>query len=216
LEDYLKILFPNNIFIRNRIIKESGIKNRPDFFCKELKLIVEFNGPKHYTDSLTQSRDSLKKIIYNNMGYKIINIPYFIQMCPELCKILGSEIEIKQIFPHGFINEGVVLPSDFNSLGIKNFYNDLLINYSKEICNEIYISLFRKYTDNEKNILKILPLNLIYVFSEENKKFYEKINNISLNNEQDIFLYFNSLKIVEYFKDYNSEKILKYLFENLN
>lgn len=104
-------------FIHNRKVPKSNIQNRPDFRSEELKLIVEFDGYKHFNSSITQQRDVYKTSIYELMGYKVINIPYFIQLSSKSIKFFFDvEIDWEQEYPHGFISDKALLPSDFNTM----------------------------------------------------------------------------------------------------
>jgi len=53
---YLNKLFPKtNDWIRNKAF--SGYKFRPDYRSDELKMCIEFNGPRHYTESRIINKD---------------------------------------------------------------------------------------------------------------------------------------------------------------
>ena len=53
------------------------------------------------------------------MGYKIIRVPYFVQLSSDVIKqLFGIDIDYKQIFPHGFIvDKNEVLPYILRILG---------------------------------------------------------------------------------------------------
>ena len=139
----LQRIYPNIDFVHNKTVPNSGIKNRPDYRNDELMLIVEFDGYLHYTQSKTILYDEKKDRVYSEMGYKIIRIPYFIQISKETIKhLFGVNINIPQNYPHGFIDPKCVLPSDFCTLGIKRYKKDLE-NFSF-IKNEIDLSLEEK------------------------------------------------------------------------
>jgi transposase-like protein len=104
---------------------------RPDVRIDDLKLIVEFDGFRHYTKAEVIYSDRLKERIYKQAGYKIIRIPYFVQMDSELVsyyfKDYISDLRPYNDYPHGFIDNAVIWPSDFCIDGIDVFINDLLI-----------------------------------------------------------------------------------------
>ena len=127
-------------------------KKRPDYRCDKLKLIIEFDGYAHYT-----SASNIISDIEKDAGYKVIRIPYFVQ--------LNNSDIIKEVFnivvsvgfndyPHGFIDEKCILPCDFCSLGIKKFLNDLIIFNS--ISNQIIDSLKTKVAI-KKDLLLVIP-----------------------------------------------------------
>ena len=157
LELYLKNIFPNTNIIRDRIVPNSGIKNRPDFRIDELMLIVEFDGYGHYTKPKTILTDNMKDTTYQNMGYTVVRIPYFIQWSKELVKSLfGIDTTIKQTYPHGFIDKKAPLPAEFCSLGLEKFNEDLnKFSFAK---NDILISLKNKI-DSGLDYLLVYPLN---------------------------------------------------------
>lgn len=126
LGDYLEILFPNTQFIHNKAVPNSGLtRARPDYRSEKLKLIIEFDGYQHYNSASVILNDNKKDIAYKALDYRVIRIPYFIQMSPNLCKLLGSKKRVAQTYPDGFIDSRALLPADFSSLGLKRFEKDL-------------------------------------------------------------------------------------------
>lgn len=125
LYEALKQIFKVD-FIRDKQIPNSGLNKRPDFRNDNLKLIVEFNGDRHYLNNKTQKSDNEKFIKYSEMGYKVISIPYFIQLSHDIIKLLFNiDIEWTQQYPHGFIHDKVTLPVDYNYYGVQRFKDDL-------------------------------------------------------------------------------------------
>lgn len=119
LKDYLKIIYPNHDFIHDKKVPNSGINNRPDYRNDELMLIVEFDGYLHYTQPSTIIADKMKDKIYSNMGYKIVRIPYFIQMSTLSISYLFDEyVNITQNYKHGFIDSKCILPAAFCEMGL--------------------------------------------------------------------------------------------------
>lgn len=104
----------------------------PDFVIEDLKLILEYDGPRHYTQSSTAVRDEYKKIIYQQYGYNLISIPYYVQLDDIIIRQLFknyinemSSVETYNDYPHGFISDKVILPADFCSLGVHRFRQEL-------------------------------------------------------------------------------------------
>lgn len=125
-------------FKRNKGVKESGTRFRPDFLFEELKLIVEFDGSSHYTKSHRILKDMEKDSIFEHMGYKIIRLPYFIQFSSEVYDALfvkqGYDLGIDRSllvdnYPHGFIDKKATLPIDFCLLGLEKFFMELAFDF---------------------------------------------------------------------------------------
>ena len=43
LGKYLEEIYPEYVFVHDKMVPDSGMKNRPDYRCDELNLIVEFD-----------------------------------------------------------------------------------------------------------------------------------------------------------------------------
>lgn len=84
LDEYLSVIFPNsNDWIHDQKFGEhNGVKHRirPDYRNDSLKLIVEFDGLPHYQDPAVIIKDDKNSEIYRQNGYKVVRIPYFIQL----------------------------------------------------------------------------------------------------------------------------------------
>lgn len=130
----------SNDWVHDFVVPESGLKNRPDYRSEKLKLIVEFNGHFHYTVPNTILSDEKKRLAYITLGYKIIEIPYFLQLDSRITKFLFGLPKGFNSFPHGFISKNLVLPASFCSLGVQRFYKELT-NFPLEVAKEIIQSL---------------------------------------------------------------------------
>lgn len=134
---------------------------RPDIRIDKLKLIIEFDGYLHYTNSKTCIKDILKDNDYKNAGYNVIRIPYFVQWCNQLASlIMSTDINnILQTYPHGFINEKATLPADFCWLGLQRFIKDLDVHlYAKqEIINNLSLLISQR---TDLNVNEIIPAPL--------------------------------------------------------
>ena len=108
LDEYLKVIFPNNTFIHDSLIP--GVtKDRSDYRCEELKLIVEFDGLLHYTSPVSILSDEEHSKFYKEKRYKIARIPYFIQLANKEVKQL-FDVDVKEPFFNvnfPFLNDGV-------------------------------------------------------------------------------------------------------------
>lgn len=164
LGEYLNIIFPNYKFIHNRSVPNSNCRYRPDYRNDELKLIVEFDGYTHYTSSKTVYVDQVKDEIYKDMGYNIVRIPYFIQMSSKVIKYLFNvNVKIEQSYPHGFIDEKVILPADYCEMGIRRFEGDL--EYFKFISYDILESLTNKIENEfDYKACRVIPFSIKDLF----------------------------------------------------
>jgi hypothetical protein len=84
LDEYLKVIFPNTEdWIHDKslgIIDGKSYRTRPDYRSESLRLIVEFDGLQHYTKPDRIESDAKTTGIYNDLGYTVVRIPYFIQL----------------------------------------------------------------------------------------------------------------------------------------
>lgn len=89
LEEYLAVIYPNtHDWKHDQIIENTGRRYRPDYRSEQEKLIVEFDGLPHYTDPQNILNDIEKTKFYQNMGYKVVRIPYFIQLTNKVIEQL--------------------------------------------------------------------------------------------------------------------------------
>ena len=152
-------IFPDYKFIHDNAVPGSGISNRPDYRCEELKLIVEFDGYKHYCEIDTIFKDRLKDEAYTSMGYRIVRIPYFVQLTSDVVKhYFGvDDVDMQINFPHGFIaDKGAKLPAEYCSLGIVRFMNELreLIFLRTDIINSLKAKL-DKYNGEKSRVFPV-------------------------------------------------------------
>lgn len=154
----LRDLYPNQEFIHDRMVPNSGIRARPDYRCDELMLIVEFDGDQHYRSSKKIKSEEVKNGTYTNMGYKVVRFPYFIQPSRNIINLLlNLNVDYEQTYPHGFIDEAAILPADFCEIGVLKFINDL--NRFNIIRAEIIESL-RNKVETHGDIDLVLPPTL--------------------------------------------------------
>ena len=92
LDEYLKVIFPNvNDWIHDKSIGEINgekYKIRPDYRSDKLKMIIEFDGLQHYTKPDIIEKDIRNTKLYESAGYKVVRIPYFIQLSRKAVKTL--------------------------------------------------------------------------------------------------------------------------------
>ena len=99
LDIYLKVIFPNTQdWIHDKAFgMHNGVlyKIRPDYRSDSLSLIVEFDGTPHYTNPIIITKDDKHTEIYRNNGYKVVRIPYFIQLTNEAVEELFG-VKVKE------------------------------------------------------------------------------------------------------------------------
>lgn len=97
MEDYLKVIFPEipeNEWIHDKPFLATGKRIRPDYRCDRLKLIIEFDGVQHYQQPDTIRKDAENQKLYEQLDYKVVRIPYFIQLTNEVVKTMfGREVK---------------------------------------------------------------------------------------------------------------------------
>lgn len=167
LGEILPILFPDEEIIHNRKVPNSDCNFRPDYRIESKKLIIEFNGYNHYNNSKTIFRDKTKFSLYKIMGYRVIEIPYFIQLTPKVIRFLfGKSCEEFYDYPHGFTSKEALLPSDFNPLGVERFDSDLDRFYF--IKSDILKSL-------QEQVVHGTPF---YLYFPKTSKYYEEFTSL--------------------------------------
>ena len=124
-------------------------------------LIIEFDGDSHYCKTQRIKSDVEKDEDYTLLGYRVVRIPYFIQITSQVLKYIFDEnIMFKQRYPNGFIDLKATLPADYCELGVKLFKKDLLrFDYHAE---EIINSLNDKIKE-KRDVELVLPSSLLKI-----------------------------------------------------
>lgn len=111
LEDYLKAIFPKiDDWIHDKslgIVNGKLYRNRPDYRSEKLKLIIEFDGLQHYTKPDIIEKDLKTTELYKNFGYKVVRIPYFIQLTNNAVKTLFDVEELEELFDEKISSLGI-------------------------------------------------------------------------------------------------------------
>jgi very-short-patch-repair endonuclease len=85
------------------------------------RVAVEFDGDEHYRNTLKIKNDWDKDGIARRGGYRVVRIPYWVQLTSETLKhYFDLNAEIIQDFPHGFICTKI-FPASFCELGVERF-----------------------------------------------------------------------------------------------
>ena len=162
-----------HIFGEKEVIYNRGLPSnkriRPDYRVESLKLIFEYDGPRHYTQSKSYFSDSIKDDEYKNAGYRVIRFHFFVQPTVKVFnRLAGTNLaddEFNFTYPQGFIDSRVVLPADFCHVGIERFEEEL--SSFEEVANEIVESLMNKIVDSESGPWSVVPIGLHYLVPNE-------------------------------------------------
>ncbi len=99
LEVYLQIIFPQvDVWLHDKtlgMIDGINHRSRPDYRSEQLKLIVEFDGLQHYTKPDIIEKDLKNTERYTSIEYKVVRIPYFIQLSHKAVKTLFDVTLVK-------------------------------------------------------------------------------------------------------------------------
>ena len=100
LDEYLAVIFPEvNDWIHDKAIdtlpKELKCRKRPDYRSESLKLIIEFDGKPHYDSPQRILDDFSSKELYEKYGYKVVRIPFFIQLSNSAVKQMFN-VDVKE------------------------------------------------------------------------------------------------------------------------
>jgi hypothetical protein len=122
--------------------------------------VVEYDGDKHYYDSLTIKGDHIKDKIAGELGYKVVRIPYWVQLTNETLQFyLGLSANIIQNFKHGFV-ETKMFPCSYSSFGVDRFENEIN-NLPISVKASVLETL--KVKSDEYGIEYVLPKSLFYL-----------------------------------------------------
>jgi very-short-patch-repair endonuclease len=101
-----------------------GTRKRADYYIENEKLVIEFDGPRHFTTTATIFSDMEKDKILRALGITVWRIPYFLQPIRfNASSYLRAEILQNwedPKYPQGFIDTKIY-PYDFCSLGVADF-----------------------------------------------------------------------------------------------
>lgn len=139
LKDYLEVIFPCNTFEYNISLKKDELPSdveykryKCDALCRDLKLVVEFDGLNHYTDSHAVLNDVKRDLWFESIGYKTTRIPYWIQLSQNVVRDLFDVdledplCEIAYSFYNAFTQKVDldILPGNMCELGRQRFITE--------------------------------------------------------------------------------------------
>lgn len=103
LEEYLSVIFPEvetESWVHDKKVEGCKSNIRPDYQCEKLRLIIEFDGLQHYQKPDRIKKDYENQKIYEDMGYKVVRIPYFIQLTNEVvAQMFGRTVDVPLFDP---------------------------------------------------------------------------------------------------------------------
>ena len=87
----LKIFYETKFFAKKKITYYSDIAKKSSYFeadwcLEEKKLIYEYDGPDHYNNVFKIDRDKRKKKELENQNYKIVIVPFYVQLTKDIAK----------------------------------------------------------------------------------------------------------------------------------
>lgn len=163
LLDYLNVIFPTiDDWVHDRIIPKEFTenklyRNRPDYRSEKLKLIVEFDGMHHYTNPDVILKDKNNTKLYQSFGYKVVRIPYFIQLTNKAVEQLFNVKVKEQLFPDNIPSltyKNRNTPAYLCPFGIERMRNEL-----KQFPEQYEIN--KKHLIEENN-LELTRVDLLY------------------------------------------------------
>lgn len=164
-EARLKVL-TENVF-QNTTIKYNKklLTFRPDVLILEANLVIEFDGPRHFTTAKVVLRDRLLDYELRRVGIKAVHVPYFIQIDASTFPLIFGKAPSSNTlsilsdykYPHGFIDSKATLPADYCSLGVEQFLKTL--DFYSEVKSQVILSL-DALLNRKKCMEEVYPLNL--------------------------------------------------------
>lgn len=156
---------PTNIWEMRSNCKVPYKKYRPDARIEFRNLIVEFDGIHHYNDAQMIYKDRERDTILRILGYKVVRIPFFVQMTPDvIMHYFGVEKEKGSLVTSGFFSDtrdpkhlNPFCPANFCCAGINRFYDELK-SLPKSTVKEIFDSLQFQCQYNPRHL--VVPENI--------------------------------------------------------
>jgi len=121
----LEQIFENEVVVPQ--FKFGNSKFRFDYAIPSKKLIVEYDGDSHYRDAEVIYRDEQKDELAKKNGFKVVRIPYFVQLDKDSMEDLFPDVKgvvVETDFEQGFLTTKI-LPASFCIDGIEKFHSNL-------------------------------------------------------------------------------------------
>ena len=170
LETYLKVIFPNiDDWVHDTSIQQlNGKKSqcRPDYRSEKLKMIIEFDGIQHYTSPQQIRNDNIRTKEYEQSGYTVVRIPYFIQLTRTAVKTFFGKDMSEELFNPSIPSigvEGKNTPAFLCPAGITRMAKEFVQHPEQYAVN---IEALKKYDDLELTRWDLLEIEYAKVIKE--------------------------------------------------
>ena len=149
LEEYLAVIFPDvTDWVHDKTIPNlpEGIKcrKRPDYRSESLKLIIEFDGVQHF-ESPRQIQEDIKTTkLYESFGYRVVRIPFFIQLTNvAVLEMFNVNVE-EQLFNPSIASMGIkgANPATVCYAGIQRMAEYFICHPEQYLTNLNYLKSF--------------------------------------------------------------------------
>jgi hypothetical protein len=129
----------------------------------DIKIAVKLKEPRHYVEPFEVMRNDEDRWAANKSEYKVVEIPYFIQLDDQTFTHYFGREPVNRIITdelHGFHNLSLIPPANFCSMGVNNFMKELG-DLPSELFGEVYDSLLdRSFCKNGDPFLTF-PIDML-------------------------------------------------------
>lgn len=129
----------------------------------EIKIAIKLKEPKHYLSPADIIENDDDRWTANKSNYKVIEIPYFIELSNEVFEHYfgrAPQVPIVSDHPSGFEDPQFVLPANYCSMGVNNFLKELG-DLPQQTFGMVYESLLeRSFTDDGDPFLTF-PIDML-------------------------------------------------------
>lgn len=151
LDEYLAAIFPDTYdWEHDKTIANlpDGVKckKRPDYRSEKLKLIIEFDGMPHFQSPHQIRKDIEATELYISFGYKVVRLPYFIQLTNQAIEQLFGVTVNEQMFNPKIPSLGIEKgsPASLCPAGIHRMA-EIFINFPEQY--EINLTHLKSFND---------------------------------------------------------------------
>lgn len=129
----------------------------------EIKIAIKLKEPKHYLSPADILETDDNRWAANKSNYKVIEIPYFIQLSNEVFEHYfgrAPQIPIVSDCPSGFEDPNFVLPANYCSMGVNNFLKELG-DLPQQTFGMVYESLLDKSFTADGDPFLTFPIDML-------------------------------------------------------
>lgn len=113
----------------DNVVTQHRLENRKivDFYMPDDKLVVEFDGSRHYQEFKTIERDLQNNLLLTRHGIRVVHVPYWLQAEFVMPFYFGNREyrHSEEPYPNGFVDKKCVRPMDFSIQGWDRFVYEL-------------------------------------------------------------------------------------------